>query len=61
MRFSRRWGWIDLKYHGNFIQESDWGCTKMKNTFMFANRLQQFRSCKAFEVTYIRGEIKGQV
>ncbi|MDT8380093.1 MAG: MIT C-terminal domain-containing protein, partial [Desulfotignum sp.] len=26
---------------------------EMNDTFMFANRLQQFRSCKAFEVTYI--------
>jgi ATP-dependent Lon protease len=27
---------------------------EMNDTFMFANRLQQFRPCKAFEVTYIR-------
>jgi ATP-dependent Lon protease len=26
---------------------------EMNDTFMFANRLQQFRPCKAFEVTYI--------
>jgi ATP-dependent Lon protease len=29
---------------------------EMNDTFMFANRLQQFRPCKAFEVTYIRYE-----
>jgi ATP-dependent Lon protease len=34
---------------------------EMNDTFMFANRLQQFRSCKAFEVTYIRNEAKDQV
>ena len=28
---------------------------EMNDTFMFANRLQQFRPCKTFEVTYIRG------
>jgi hypothetical protein len=56
MRFSRRWGWIDLKCHGVFIQESDWRHTKMNDSFMFANRLQQFRPCKAFEVTFIRYE-----
>jgi len=33
---------------------------EMNDTFMFANRLQQFRSCKAFEVTYIRSEAKEQ-
>jgi len=27
---------------------------EMNDTFMFANRLQQFRPCKAFEVTYVR-------
>ena len=26
----------------------------MNDAFAFANRLQQFRSCKAFEVTYLR-------
>jgi ATP-dependent Lon protease len=34
---------------------------EMNDTFMFANRLQQFRSCKAFEVTYIWNEIKDPV
>jgi ATP-dependent Lon protease len=29
---------------------------EMNDTFMFANRLQQFRSCKTFEVTFIRYE-----
>ena len=29
---------------------------EMNNSFSFANRLQQFRACKAFEVTYIRIE-----
>jgi ATP-dependent Lon protease len=33
---------------------------EMNDTFMFANRLQQFRPCKAFEMTYIRNEIKDQ-
>jgi len=28
----------------------------MNDSFMFANRLQQFRPCKAFEVTFIRYE-----
>ena len=28
---------------------------EMNDTFMFANRLQQFRPCKTFEVTYILG------
>ncbi len=27
---------------------------EMNNSFSFANRLQQFRACKSFEVTYIR-------
>jgi ATP-dependent Lon protease len=26
----------------------------MNDAFTFANRLQQFRPCKAFEVTYIK-------
>ena len=26
----------------------------MNDAFIFANRLQQFRPCKAFEVTYIK-------
>jgi len=26
----------------------------MNDTFNLANRLQQYRSCKAFEVTYIK-------
>jgi ATP-dependent Lon protease len=29
---------------------------EMNDTFMFANRMQQYRSCKAFEVTFIRYE-----
>ena len=29
---------------------------EMNDTFTFANRLQQYRSCKAFEVTFIRVE-----
>jgi len=29
---------------------------EMNDAFTFANRLQQYRSCKAFEVTYIRHE-----
>ena len=28
----------------------------MNDTFAFANRLQQFRSCKAFEITYLRNK-----
>ena len=28
----------------------------MKDTFTFANRLQQYRPCKAFEITIIRNE-----
>jgi hypothetical protein len=28
----------------------------MKDTFAFANRLQQFRKCKAFEVTFLQVE-----
>ncbi len=28
----------------------------MNDTFAFSNRLQQFRSCKAFEITYLRNE-----
>jgi ATP-dependent Lon protease len=31
---------------------------EMNDAFMFANRLQQFRPCKAFEVTYIRSKYK---
>jgi ATP-dependent Lon protease len=30
---------------------------EMKETFTFANRLQQYRACKAFEVTFIRNEL----
>jgi ATP-dependent Lon protease len=26
---------------------------EMKETFVFANRMQQYRPCKAFEVTFI--------
>lgn len=33
---------------------------EMNDAFTFANRLQQFRSCKAFEVTFIRHEQKDQ-
>ena len=29
---------------------------EMNDAFTFANRLQQYRSCKAFEVTFIRNE-----
>jgi ATP-dependent Lon protease len=29
---------------------------EMKDAFTFANRLQQFRACKAFDVTFIRQE-----
>jgi ATP-dependent Lon protease len=28
----------------------------MNNAFVFANRLQQFRSCKAFEITYVKNQ-----
>ncbi len=31
---------------------------EMNDTFTFANRLQQYRPCKAFEVTFIRQEQK---
>jgi ATP-dependent Lon protease len=30
---------------------------EMKEAFTFANRLQQYRSCKAFEVTYIKAAV----
>ncbi|MGZ5255962.1 MAG: MIT C-terminal domain-containing protein, partial [Flavitalea sp.] len=33
---------------------------EMNDTFTFANRLQQYRGCKAFEATFIRHEQKGQ-
>lgn len=33
---------------------------EMNDAFTFANRLQQYRPCKAFEVTFIRHEQKGQ-
>jgi ATP-dependent Lon protease len=29
---------------------------EMNDAFAFANRLQQYRSCKAFEVTYIKND-----
>ena len=32
---------------------------EMNDSFTFTNRLQQFRSCKAFEVTFIRSEVRG--
>jgi ATP-dependent Lon protease len=32
---------------------------EMNDTFAFVNRLQQYRACKAFEVTFIRQEQKG--
>jgi ATP-dependent Lon protease len=31
----------------------------MKDTFAFSNRLQQYRPCKAFEVTFIRHKQNG--
>ena len=31
---------------------------EMNDAFTFANRLQQHRSCKAFEVTFLRSEVK---
>ncbi len=31
---------------------------EMKDAFTFANRLQQYRPCKAFEVTFIRNKVK---
>ncbi len=43
-------GWkISLDRGLDIFQQYD-----MKDAFTFANRLQQFRICKAFEVTYIR-------
>lgn len=33
---------------------------EMNDSFSLSNRLQQYRSCKAFEVTYIRNEVKDQ-
>ena len=43
-------GWkISLDRGLDIFQQYD-----MKDAFTFANRLQQFRTCKAFEVTYIR-------
>ncbi|WP_279060159.1 BREX system Lon protease-like protein BrxL [Bilophila wadsworthia] len=43
-------GWkISLDRGLDIFQQYD-----MKDAFTFANRLQQFRACKAFEVTYIR-------
>jgi ATP-dependent Lon protease len=33
---------------------------EMNDAFTFANRLQQYRPCKAFEVTFIRHEQKGK-
>lgn len=33
---------------------------EMNDSFTFANRLQQYRQCKAFEVTFIKHEQKGQ-
>jgi len=43
-------GWkISLDRGLDIFQQYD-----MKDTFTFANRLQQFRACKAFEVTYIQ-------
>lgn len=32
---------------------------EMNDAFTFANRMQQFRSCRAFEVTYIKHEVSG--
>ncbi len=32
---------------------------EMNDCFTFANRLQQFRQCKAFEVTFLRHETEG--
>ena len=32
---------------------------EMNDAFTFANRLQQYRPCKAFEVTFIRHKQKG--
>ena len=31
---------------------------EMNEAFAFGNRMQQFRPCKAFEVTYLRSEAK---
>ena len=43
-------GWkISLDRGLDIFQQYD-----MNDTFAFANRLQQFRACKAFEVTYIK-------
>ncbi len=32
---------------------------EMGDTFSFSNRLQKYRACKAFEVTYIRSTTHG--
>ncbi len=48
-------GWKILLDRGlDIFQQYD-----MKEAFTFANRLQQFRACKAFEVTYIRVNAQG--
>ena len=47
-------GWkISLDRGLDIFQQYD-----MKDAFTFANRLQQFRTCKAFEVTYIKCDSK---
>ena len=47
-------GWkISLDRGLDIFQQYD-----MKDAFTFANRLQQFRTCKAFEVTYIKYDSK---
>jgi predicted ATP-dependent Lon-type protease len=33
---------------------------EMNDAFAFSNRLQQFRPCKAFEITYLRDKTKSQ-
>lgn len=36
------------------IEDSIFQYRKMSDVFTFANRLQQYRPCKAFEVTFIK-------
>lgn len=45
-------GWKILLDRGLDIYQ----CYEMNDAFAIANRLQQYRSCKAFEITYLRSE-----
>jgi hypothetical protein len=49
--------WVPVDADGNEVPKGEHKYYEMKDAFSIANRLQEFRGCKAFEVTFLHIDI----